>query len=387
VGAAIGRIQQEVNRQITSANKTDFFMLSNLHQSVLQGDPALVIYPMTKPDYQIQKMGLFVQSKNAIGALARADSVQVGVAVANLGLYDSLSNVKLTAKIVFQNGKTVERSIMAKSVAFQDTLLATFARDAAISRIQVTADSDQMVAELNENNNTATLDVDWAQAANANVFPPDAVPDRLPPLLEVFFDGRKIRNDDFVQNNPQITLILRDENPLAVSDTTLLEVFLKRCPTCSFQRIANRNLGLSNAATNTLKADVRLGTLAAGKYELLVTGRDAKRNAAKQPYQISFNVTNTEQPVEVRVYPNPATVYVKFEAKIQAPTPPELIEIEVFDAFGRKITTLTQAAHVGTNEILWTPPNPLAPGEYLYKLSTYLGENKIQVTSGKIVLY
>ena len=52
--------------------------------------------------------------------------------------------------------------------------------------------------------------------------------DAIPPILDVTFDGKRIANEDVVSANPQIDILLRDENafiPLT-GDTSLIEVLI-----------------------------------------------------------------------------------------------------------------------------------------------------------------
>jgi hypothetical protein len=385
IGASIGQVQQEANRRLSKQAENDFFMLANIHQSVLQGDPALVIYPQTKPDFGIEKTGVFVQSKNQVTPLSRADSVQVGAIVSNLGLYDSLTNLRVRAKVTFRNGRTVERAVLVKSVAFQDTILVAFAKETDLQRIEVMADADQSIAEISETNNTASLDIDWTKAASLVAYPLDILPDRLPPVIEAFFDQKRLKNDDFVRNTPEVTVFLRDENTLIATDTTLMEIFWKRCEKCNFERLNYRNITLANRATNELAATLRVGTLAAGKYTLLVTGCDANKNTS-QPYQIQFQVAAQPQPTEARLYPNPASWYAKLELLVQAPTAPQRVLWTVYDLMGRVLHTHEQPASVGTNELFWQP-NPATPnGSYVYKATVEWPDGTQEHFNGRLVL-
>lgn len=385
IGASIGQVQQAANRRLSQQATNDFFMLANIHQSILQGDPTLVIYPMTKPDFQIEKSAIFVQSKNQSTSLGRADSIQVSAAVANLGLYDSLTHLRVRTKVVFKNGRSAERTVLVKSVAFQDTIVVTLAKENDLQSIEVMADAEQTINELNENNNTATLSVDWAKAAASVVFPLDAIPDRLPPVLEAYFDQKRIQNNDFVRSSPDITVLLRDENPLVSADTTFMEVFLKRCEKCNFERIPFRNIGLNNRSENEITATLRIGSLNPGQYTLLITGRDAKKNATK-PYQVDFQVAAQQQPTQLRVFPNPASLYVKFELLVQAPTPPQKVTYRAYDLNGRVLLQNEPPARVGLNEIVWQPHASVANGSYFYTITLEWPNAPQEHFSGRFVL-
>jgi len=382
LGWSLGRLQQELNRRAT-LRQIDAFEQSNLHQSVLQGDPAVVINPLTKPDYQVEKSKLFLQSKNAATAIGRADSLQVGVILANLGLYDTLQRVGLRVRLTLQGGKILEKNLSSAAVAYQDTLLIGVKNDGPLQQIEVLADADRGLDELNENNNAATLAIDWEKIAQATTFPANVVPDRLPPALTVLFDEKRLKNGDFVANRPVIRISIKDDNALPSTDTTLLDVFVKSCEKCTLVRIPAQLLNATNTSGNELGGIYRPENLAAGQYEMWVIASDTRQN--RTSYRIAFEVAAQAVPTVMVVYPNPASVYVKFEALVQAPTAPQTIEVVINDLLGRPVAHFQQPARVGLNTLLWTPAN-LANGTYLYQIILKRPQNANEVKSGQLVV-
>ena len=381
LGWSLGRLQQELNRRVT-LRPVDEFELSNLHQSILQGDPAVVINPLTKPDYQVEKSKLFLQSKNAASAIGRADSLQVGVILANLGLYDTLQRVGLRVRLTLQGGKIIEKNTALAAVAYQDTLLVGLKNEGPLQQIEVLADADRRVDELDENNNAATLLIDWEKVAQATTFPANIVPDRLPPALTVLFDEKRLKNGDFVANQPVIRISIKDDNALLSSDTTLLDLFLKSCEKCALLRVPARFINVANASDNELRGIYRPQNLAAGQYEMRAIASDARQN--RTSYRINLEVAAQAVPTVIVAYPNPASLYVKFEALVQAPTAPETIEVTINDLLGRRVTHLQQPARVGLNTLLWTPTN-LANGSYFYQMTLKHAQQPNEVKSGQII--
>ncbi len=377
----IGRVHQEINRKLAS-QANDEYVLSGMHQSVLQGDPAVVIYPLTKPDYEVSKSGLFVQAKNQTTSLGKADSLQVGVFLNNLGLYDTQQKITLKVKLTYTNQQP-EKQIVAAAVAYSDTLLVTFKNETGLQKIEVTADPAQSIDELNESNNTASLDIDWAKAAQTVSYPISTQPDKLPPALDVLFDNERITNDGIVSNKPEISISLVEENKISLTDTATVEVFLKKCATCNFEKIANKALNLKTNTQNTLQL-LYTPTLTANTYEMLVTGRDLAQNAVV-PYRIRF-IVGGNSPISFRVFPNPAQFYTKFEAIVQSDTKPVQFKAKVIDLLGRVVFEQAQTAKIGTNTMPWQPAESLNNGSYIYQTELVWADGKIEKQSGTVVV-
>ncbi len=380
-GWGIGRVHQEVNRKLAS-QANDEYVVSNMHQSVLQGDPAVVIYPFQKPDYQVNKSGLFVQSKNQVTSLSKADSMQVGLFLANFGLYDAQQKVGLKIKLFYANQQP-EKQIVANAVAYSDTILVTFKNEIGLQKIEVTADPAQAIDELNETNNTATLDIDWAKAAQTVSYPISTQPDKLPPVLDVLFDNQRITNGSVVANQPEINIALVEENKINMADTATVEVFLKRCLTCNFEKVANKNLQTKTSNPNLLQL-LYTPTLTANTYEMLVTGRDMAQNSVV-PYRIKF-VVGGNNAILFRAYPNPAQFYTKFEANVQTDTKPTQFKVKVIDLLGRIVFEQTQTAKIGLNTMPWQPAESLNNGQYIYQIQLTWADGKTEKQSGTVMV-
>ncbi len=381
-GLPIGKIHHEVNKQLSSRSDSDEYLRSNLHQSVLQGDPALVIYPLKKPDYQLSDKGLIVQSKNGISPISKADSVQVGVVVSNLGLFDKQQKFTLKATLISTDNSTVSKQVALPSVAYQDTIFITLKRSDNLKKIIVLADPDQQIDELNENNNAASLDIDWAKVAAQTVYPAALYPDVLPPLLSVSFDKKNIKNGAVVAQNPLIDIDLRDDNALFVNDTLGVEIFFKKCEKCSFEKIPSKSLSFTSSQINMLSFRY-LPSLKPEKYTLLVVGRDAAKNYSI-PYQISFSVVGITKPSAFVVYPNPAPGFVVFKIDVSAAAPPTIAKLQLFNLNGQLVFEKTESMGVGENRII-VEPTSLQTGDYIYKVITEWPDFQ-EVATGKITI-
>jgi hypothetical protein len=186
-----------------------------------------------------------------------------------------------------------------------------------------------------------------------------------------------------VANRPEISISLVEENKINLADTATVEVFLKKCITCNFEKISTKNLQVKVGNQNILQL-LYTPTLTANIYEMLVTGRDMAQNAVV-PYRIKF-VVGGDNAISFRAFPNPAQFYTKFEAIVQSDTKPTQFKVKVIDLLGRVVFEQTQPAKIGTNTMPWQPAESLNNGSYIYQSELIWADGKTEKQSGKIVV-
>ncbi|MCW5912932.1 MAG: hypothetical protein KIT62_17815, partial [Cyclobacteriaceae bacterium] len=223
--------------------------------------------------------------------------------------------------------------------------------------------------------------------------------DQTPPILNVWFDGRQLRNDDFVSATPVILIELQDENKFLFKTDTLGFTLLlgNNCnaPSCTFKRIAFSSPEVTwqpATATTPFRIEYR-PVLEDGLYELSVQGADAKGNlAGSTPYRVSFRVESASSLQWKGVYPNPSQGRFAFQFVLTGELPTEF-QLEIFSSQGVRLrhfglSSLLQF-HVGTNELVWNGTDAsgglLAPGVYYYNLQLGAPGHAIR-ERGKIVL-
>ena len=85
---SLGQLQQETIRRVlaqTPGGRT----LANTQQMVLQGDPAIHLFPFRTPDYALTSGGLTIQDTHGGPLTALSDSVCIRAVVQNAGQYRS----------------------------------------------------------------------------------------------------------------------------------------------------------------------------------------------------------------------------------------------------------------------------------------------------------
>ncbi len=377
LGKPIGEILQKVSNTIATS-KDNAYDIANVHQLILLGDPAVVLFKINKPDFAISDKDIFLQSASLTQPIGQADSLRVGVIMRNVGKTEPASTFNVQIRKTENNGAVSTLMYSIKTPARQDTVLLTFKKTAALKKLEVFLDAGRQISELDEGNNEAQLVLDWSEVEKNTSYPVAIQPDRLNPTMEVTVDGRAIPNEAVVSPTPTILVTLRDENPLML-DTTLIQMYLKSCESCVFQPINANKIGFKLTDSYTLQAQYKSGSPAPGRYELLVLGKDAKGNTVGAPYLISFVIEGESRPFSVIVSPNPTSFYAKFIYTLsEEPTSKGVLKI--YSNSGQLVGDLTFTSHLGENEFYWQVTQP--PGIYLYRLT--VGK---ETMSGKLVIH
>ncbi|AEI49849.1 putative type IX secretion system sortase PorU2 [Runella slithyformis] len=367
LGKPIGEILQKVSHDMAVVSK-DPFDLANIHQLILLGDPAVVLFKLNKPDYAVAFKGLFLQSSTPFG---QADSLNVGVVVTNTGKAEPAGTLLTIAlKLTEANETATANTYFLKAPARKDTFFLRIRKPATIKNIQVMLDAAQQIEEFDEKNNRAELALVWEQIAQYTEYPVNTASDRINPTLEVAVDGRVIPNGAFVSSAPTIQVLLRDDNPLEL-DTNLVQLYLKSCDACAFSLIPSTKAIYTLQTLQSLQVQYRPGILPAGSYELLVQGKDANGNAAGAPYRIRFRIGNEPPTLSVAVAPNPTQYYVKFLLEWYGTMASEAI-LRIFNGQGKLEKELSFTPVMGVNELYWQ--DPPAPGVYTYQCT--IGEKR-----------
>ena len=161
---SVGQIQQETVRRVL-AQTTDGRAIANSQQMVLQGDPAIRLFPFQTPDYVLTAGGLTVHSSDHQPLTALSDSVQIRAVVQNVGQY---WRGQLPVQVRrFVNGREagVVHLTLLRSVAFRDTLTLTFLNERGadgLNQFKVTINPTGLpstLTETNHANNQATAEL------------------------------------------------------------------------------------------------------------------------------------------------------------------------------------------------------------------------------------
>lgn len=199
------------------------------------------------------------------------------------------------------------------------------------------------------------------------------------PDLSVLFDGVSIVDNDYVSPKPVIAITLRDLSPLAVTDTSSVQLFLdgRRIwlndnPQIRYEAPISGNEKISIEFTPQLQA---------GIHSLSVSGKDASGNSADSiPYQVRFSVSTENRLDRVTPFPSPTRGPMDFTFRILGAVIPSEARVKIYTLAGRLIREIAvprEELHIGFNSIAWDGRDAegagLANGTYFFKLIVTLG--------------
>ncbi|MEM1135325.1 MAG: C25 family cysteine peptidase [Bacteroidota bacterium] len=167
INEPIGKIIQQATKKYIENNANNRRDWSNAQQFVLSCDPAVKIFNFDKPDYHIDAEALYPQSFDITAEIdSQTDSFQIALAVSNFGLAIK-DTFEVSVRRTFPNGNIKEYLPQNyTTVLFKDTLFFTIQVTEADKLIgggnnffEVTVDAAAQIEEMDELNNTATLEL------------------------------------------------------------------------------------------------------------------------------------------------------------------------------------------------------------------------------------
>ena len=172
----IGEIQKEVGRRYLAVNGNGVNSITQVQQMVLLGDPAVQLFAAKKPDYEINSSSLNVVSMDGNPITAQSDSFAIEVRVRNFGraLPEPL---RIRVERTLSDNSAVTYDSIYSPVLYNETFRfvihstgdpAEFGNTA----FAITLDPDQAIDELDEGNNSATINFFIPVNGSKNLFPP-----------------------------------------------------------------------------------------------------------------------------------------------------------------------------------------------------------------------
>ncbi|SEJ44596.1 Peptidase family C25 [Dyadobacter sp. SG02] len=391
VGLPIGKIQLAVANDVLSKHK-DQYNIAYVHQSLLQGDPALRLLTVAGPDYAVQAgEGITLYSDSVNKTIGESDSLRVSVALTNLGRF--VAGQVVPVEVIYTGEKApVFRKVNIKFLASKQVFQISFPNGKDVKSIKVHIDAAQTLKELSRNNNVSELVIDWNLVKDMQVFSDKTLKDNIPPILNVSTGGRFLKQEESLPPNPVFNISLTDDRALP-ADTTLVDIFIRPCRNdeCNFERMpyASNHLQVRASGSNALEVEYP-AALAPGKYEMMVNARDASGNEVTQPYRMYFKIVKPEDMQHsLVVSPNPTTSYLRFELKRAMAQPLKSVRYLIYDQRGNQLydEDLLVPDKKPVMEWYWQPKSNVMPGLYSYTvlLIGALGET-LDVRKGKVVI-
>lgn len=173
--AGIGDVQKEVGKKYLAANPANIATVTQVQQMVLLGDPAVKLFGAPKPDYETSNTALFLEAFNDEPITALTDSFAINIIARNFG---SVEKEPLGVRVTrtFNDNSILTYDSLIPFNNSLDTITFVIKKEEGTSgfgnnQFLVQLDYADSIAELNEGNNQAQLDLFIPLSGTKNLFP------------------------------------------------------------------------------------------------------------------------------------------------------------------------------------------------------------------------
>jgi len=171
----IGDIQKETAKRYLARYSHSETNITQAQQMALHGDPAVTLFGVSHPDYEINPDNIFVRSDDGQPINAFTEQFSLGLVVNNFGSTHN-DSIKISVNRTLSNGaKQNIGTFSFKPVYFKDTLYVPVnsagIEGYGINMFSVTIDSLNEIVELSKSNNSAQKEIFINLGGTANVYP------------------------------------------------------------------------------------------------------------------------------------------------------------------------------------------------------------------------
>ncbi|NJN25830.1 MAG: hypothetical protein HC819_07610 [Cyclobacteriaceae bacterium] len=171
-----GDILKEAGRRYLQRNSLSALDISQVQQMSLQGDPAIKLFGVTKPDYEIHADRIFAKSLDGQLINAYSPAFGLGIVVQNFGVTHSDSlKISMTRKVVESGSTVILDTLYFKPVFYKDTLyfeVPGIGTDGyGLNQFTIRVDPLNEIKELSETNNETTFEYFVPLGGTSNLYP------------------------------------------------------------------------------------------------------------------------------------------------------------------------------------------------------------------------
>lgn len=172
----VGDVQKEICREYMASASATEYNIAQIQQMVLLGDPAVSVFGARKPDYELNENNIYTESFDGGPITALSDSFALNFIVRNFGITNT-DTVRISVTRKFNDNTEIVYDSLYPSVLYQDTLVFILKKERVSgygnNTFTITIDSDSIVSELSESNNSASFEMFVPLSATKNLYPHD----------------------------------------------------------------------------------------------------------------------------------------------------------------------------------------------------------------------
>jgi hypothetical protein len=171
----IGEVQKETARRYQAISGSGIISTTQVQQMVLLGDPAVSLFGAARPDYEVNNSAVSIVSLDGKPVTAQTDSFAFEFRVRNFGRSESLP-LKVKIQRSLDDNSVITYDSIYNPVLYSETyrFIIRQGRSSAgfgNNNFSLMVDPDNVVKELNETNNGASLNFFIPLNGTRNLFP------------------------------------------------------------------------------------------------------------------------------------------------------------------------------------------------------------------------
>ncbi|MBM2813328.1 MAG: hypothetical protein HW421_90 [Ignavibacteria bacterium] len=305
--------------------------------------------------------------------ILRADYDSLFLTVHNISLRTSSDSAIIDVKAVSQQSETkfdtTFKSFIINSGKLSDYILPipteTYNK---FNDIQINADINQYQNELYYFNNELQRRLEVFE-------------DTIPPTVEIYCDGKRVFDKDYVSIQPEVQIYVYDNSRLNLTEASIVNLRINSKKYDKYKFMATNDKHPLKAIYS-FRSD-SLFDKEDNYFVLIVSDATGNYDTVKFVLKVAFN-GNIDR---VFAYPNPFTETTTISFNLQLPQINGSINIEIYNSIGSKVKTLNPEFSVGINNVIWDGRDdagiPVAQGIYYFWIS-YSGYLFIEPANGII---
>lgn len=174
IDQSLGNIIKETGKRfLASTESIDLFYISQVQESVLQGDPANPLFGADLPDYAINSNDIFIKEPENL----LTDSMKIGIILKNFGRADPRPFYVTVDRTLADGLKVNLEPVKFDPVFYRDTIYYSFYTDpdtgAGQNIFDIHVDPFDSIPEIRKTNNSVSFDYFITKMGTQNLFPYD----------------------------------------------------------------------------------------------------------------------------------------------------------------------------------------------------------------------
>ena len=354
------------------------------------------------PEAAINPAAHFYINRDTVGL---GDTLNIEVALENVTELPMDSMRTLYTIKQLPNGVSTSSLVKTDSLRAFQTQILKFKQQMSNTSL---AGKDRLIIEANPED--ALHQLEQYHFNNYAIVNFNTTSDKINPLLDVTFDGRRIMSNDLVSSKPDVLITMRDENQyLALNDTSLAQVYI-RYPGQTVPTLINYDNNILTfypatgniAKRNQARIEYKPNFTQDGTYDLLIRDKDRSGNYSSNTtnryegttvngvyydYKTSFNIITKSMITNVLNYPNPFSTRTQFVFTLTGSEIPDYMKIQIMTITGKVVKEIQRAElgniHIGVNktDYYWDGRDEygdkLANGVYFYRVITKIEDKSV----------